>query len=177
MADVNYYSISNQAYVKVEGIKFPSIDINALDYDDILKISRSNNVVIKKCNIFGGREDCVDMNNYCSNILIEDVKVHSGGKYCFTIKGGSRDITLKDIVVEGHGKEVDIDIGNWSDQSSELTTNVILENVTSLNGTPVTVRVLWADKPTIIGGNIKLKVIPKIFVRIYRFLRSLRLVP
>ena len=58
-----------------------------------------------------------------------------------------------------------------------LTTNITLENVVSEDGLPVRVRVLWADKPTVIGGNVKVTVVPKCLVAIYRFLRKRNLVP
>lgn len=177
MADINYCSISDKDGVEITGLTLPSNDVNPNDFSDILKLSNASNIIVKDCYIFGGKEDCVDMNRGCNNILIENTKVKSNGLYCFTIKGGTKNVTLKDIVIENHGKEVDIDLGNWSDQSNELTTNIVLDNVKCLNGDSVTVRVLWADTPTVIGGNVKVKVVPKVLVKIYRFLRKLRLVP
>jgi polygalacturonase len=177
MSDINYCSISDKDGVEVSDLTLPSKGVNPLDYSDTLKLSKATNVLVKNCYIVGGKEDCVDMNRYCESITIQDTKVRSNGRYCFTIKGGSKNITLKNIVIEQKGSEVDIDIGNWSDQSSDLTTNIILDNVSCLNGDTVNVRVLWGDKPIVIGGNVKVKVVPKILVKIYRLLRKLRLVP
>ena len=178
MADKNYYSIADQDTVIVENTTFPEPGIDASEYSDIFKLSHSKNVQVRNCVIYGGKEDCVDMNRECENILFENVTVHSGGKYCFTIKGGTKNVTLKNVIVDGHGTEMDIDLGNWSDQSSNLTTNIILDNVNSKSGEPVKVRVLWADKPTIVGGsNVKLMVIPRPLYAIYRFLRKYKLVP
>jgi hypothetical protein len=177
MADVNYYSIADQNDVVVENKTFPESGIDPEEYSDIVKLSNAKNITIKNCFIKGGQEDCIDMNRYCENVLVEDTNVSSGGLYCFTIKGGTKNVTLKNVVVGIHGHETDIDLGNWSDQSSELTTGVVLDNVKSVDGKPVRVRVLWADKPTVINSNVKVCVVPKWMVAIYRFLRKHNLVP
>lgn len=177
MPDINYYSIADRNDVEVLSRTLPDVGINPSDYSDTLKLSKATNIVVKDCVIYGGKEDCVDMNRYCENILIESTTVISNGSYCFTIKGGTKSVTLRNVVVQKHGKSYDIDLGNWSDQSNNLTTNVVLENVTSTDGKPVTVRVLWADAPTVIGGNVKVTVVPKFIYSIYRWLRARKLVP
>lgn len=178
MADKNYYSIADQDGVVIENKDFPDEGVSCLEYSDIFKLSHATNVVLRNSKIAGGKEDCIDMNRYCENVLIENVTLHSGGKYCITIKGGTKNVVLRNIIVDAHGSETDIDLGNWSDQSSDLTTNITLDNVKSRDGTPVRVRVLWADKPTIIGGSdIKLTVIPRPLYAIYRLLRKYKLVP
>ena len=177
MADVNYFSIADRDGVEVLSCTLPGVNENPLNYSDILKLSKATNIVVKDCHIIGGKEDCIDMNRYCENILVEDTTVTSNGNYCFTIKGGTKNVTLRNVVIEKHGKWYDIDLGNWSDQSNELTTNVVLDNVTSADGKPVKVRVLWADVPTVIGGNVKVTVIPKGLYSIYRWLRARKLVP
>lgn len=178
MADKNYYSIADQSDILLGSTEFPDKGINAQDYSDTLKLSHAKYITVKCCYITGGKEDCIDINRMCENILIEDTTLFSGGSYCVTIKGGSKNITLKNVTIDGHGKETDIDIGNWSDQSSELTTGVVLDNVQSRSGEPVKVRVLWANKPIIINNsNVSVTTIPKCLVSIYRFLRKLKLVP
>ena len=177
MADKNYYSIADQSDIVIGNIEFPDKGINSQDYSDILKLSHASNITVKDCIITGGKEDCIDMNRMCENVLIEDTHLFSGGSYCVTIKGGTKNVTLKNVTIDGHGKETDIDLGNWSDQSSELTTGIVLDNVQSKTGMPVRVRVLWANKPTITGGsNVDVTVVPKFLVLIYRFLRKLKLV-
>ena len=177
MADKNYYSIADQDGVIIEEKDFPDIGVNSLEYSDIFKLSHATNIVLKNSSITGGKEDCIDMNRYCEHVLIDDVSLHSCGNYCVTIKGGSRNIILRNITIEAHGAETDIDLGNWSDQSNHLTTNVFLENVLSKDGEPVKVRVLWADPPTVIGGNVTVKVVPRWLVAIYRFLRKFNIIP
>ena len=100
--------------------------------------------------IYGGKEDCVDINNRCVGIEVV-ANFHPQGKYVATIKGGVRGVLLKGIL-NGHGKEVDIDLGNWSDQSSQKTQGVKLDLV-AYDQSPVTVRVLNAEKPVLVPGS------------------------
>jgi len=177
MADKNYYSVSDQNDLIIGNTTFPKGEVSPIEYSDIIKLSNATNITIKGCTVHGGKEDCIDMNRNCSNIVIEDTFLESNGNYCVTIKGGTKNVILKNITITNHGKEADIDLGNWSDQSEELTTDITLQNIVSEDGEPVKVRVLWADKPTVLGGNIKVVVIPRCLVRIYRFLRKRGLVP
>lgn len=177
MADHNYRSYADVRGVNVEGITLPEKGVDNLAYSDVLKLSRAQDVVVRNCYIYGGVEDCIDMNRYCENVLIENCTLYPAGKYAMTIKGGSSGIVLRNIVIDGHAGEVDIDLGNWSDQSMEQSRAICLDNVTRADGTPVTVRVLWAEKPIVVGGNVNVVVIPKFIARIYRWLRARKLVP
>lgn len=177
MADNNYISFADVDGETIENTVFPVSGTKQSDYSDILKFSHAKNIVVSNCIICGGKEDCVDMNRNCENILIENCTVYPFGSYGFTIKGGAKNITLRNVAFDGHGKVADIDLGNWSDQSMEQTTNVVLENVYAIDGSPVKVRVLWAEKPTVVDSNIKLLVIPKPIIWAYRWLRARKLVP
>lgn len=175
MSDYNYRSYSDCQDVLIENETIKPE--NCLEYDDILKFSKAEYVVVKNSQIWGGKEDCVDMNRYCKDICIKDTTLFPRGKYGVTIKGGSNRITLKNINFYWHGSEVDIDIGNWSDQSDELTRGVRLVNIQAADDRPVKVRVLWGEVPEVIGGNVVVRKIPTILVKAYRFLRKRRLVP
>lgn len=177
--DRNYISFADvDAHQVIEGRTFPDPGINSLEYSDTVKLSHASNVTIRNAVISGGKEDCVDMNRNCSDILIEDCTIIPKGQYGFTIKGGTKNVVLRNLRFAAHGSVTDIDLGNWSDQSMERTTNITIENCTTFDGKPVRVRVLWADAPTVIGpAPVKVTVIPTIFVKIYRFLRARRLVP
>lgn len=177
MADVNFFSIADQDGVTVQDKHFPDDGINPLDYSDIFKLSHATNIVVERCFIKGGKEDCIDMNRYCQNVHVKQCALDSSGLYCMTIKGGSKNIYLESVQIITHGKSYDIDIGNWSDQSAELTTQIVLDNVYSLDEKPVRVRVLWGDRPIVIGGNVKVIVYPRWIVKIYRWLRKRNLVP
>lgn len=96
--------------------------------------------------VYSGYEDALDVNNRCDGLtIVADTWVLDGCSMGFTIKGGSRNITAGGEVV-GHGKETDVDLGNASDQSHDITTGVRLA-LKSKDGSPIRVRVLNADLP------------------------------
>lgn len=152
MSDKNLHSFyetdSNSAVVMEQaGIPTPKPD-----WSDTIKItSGCHGLWVNIGTIWGGREDCVDINNGANGIGV-NANFIPQGKYVATIKGGTRDITLAGSISLPGGSEVDIDLGNWSDQSSRKVTGVAL-NLAKPNRAPVTVRVLNADKPAIIGGG------------------------
>ncbi len=169
-----------RSYADVDGVTVRDEIIspeNPTQYNDILKLSNAKNVDVINSYIVGGSEDCIDMNRNCENVFISSAELCPNGKFGITIKGGSRGIIIQNVEFLRHGTETDIDIGNWSDQSNEPVRRVTLANLKSMDGKPVRVRVLWGERPNIIGGNVKLTVYPKILVQIYRFLRKHKLVP
>jgi hypothetical protein len=102
--------------------------------------------------VYSGTEDAVDINNRCHDIVLGFDTVVLGGKMGITIKGGSKNIgiTIRNLV--GRGQEVDVDIGNWSDQSHEPVTGVYLD-IRRADGSPVTVRVINGEKPLLAPGS------------------------
>lgn len=118
-------------------------------FDDALKItSRCTGLNVHAKAILGGVEDALDVNNHATAIKVIADRWYAFGRYIATIKGGASDIFLWGSIVMP-GKVVDVDLGNWSDQSQEKTTNVRL-HLSRADGTPVTVRVLHADKPELL---------------------------
>lgn len=169
-----------RSYADVDGVTIKDEVItpdNPTQYNDILKLSNAKNVDIIGAFITGGSEDCVDMNRNCQNVFIANTALCPNGKFGVTIKGGTRSVIIQNVEFVKHGSETDIDIGNWSDQSNEPVRQVTLANVRAMDERPVRVRVLWGERPNVIGGNVKLIVYPKILVQIYRFLRKHKLVP
>lgn len=169
-----------RSYADVDGVTVKDEVItpdNPTQYNDILKFSNAKNVDVINSYITGGSEDCIDMNRNCQGVFIANTTLCPNGKFGITIKGGTQNVIILNAEFVKHGTEADIDIGNWSDQSSEPVRHVTLSGLKSMDGKPVRVRVLWGDKPSIIGGNVKLVVYPKIIVQIYRFLRKHKLVP
>lgn len=118
-------------------------------YADSMKISDCDHGYVRATRIFGGTEDCIDVNNKCNDITVFADEWHSGGKYVCTIKGGSSNIMVGGVIMK-HGSEVDVDLGNRSDQSDNSTIGVTL-NFSTRDGTPVTVRVLNASRPHIMN--------------------------
>lgn len=118
------------------------------DWDDTLKItSHCRDYTFVADEIYGGKEDCVDIHNGANGIVVVAGKWVPQGKYLATIKGGVRGVQLSGEV-HAHGKEVDVDIGNRSTTNNGKTTGVRLD-LTSKTGRPITIRVLHGDKPVL----------------------------
>jgi hypothetical protein len=150
---------------------------NPADYDDIFKISGSSNITVRDCTINpdgGNREDGVDIMRYSKFVEFNWCKVGAGKKYAFTVKGGSNSVTIRDTTSTrggGNWERVDIDIGNWSTTTPAKTGVVTIDHVTRTDGKPVRVRVGWADKPVVIGGNVHILFWQSLGLKIYCLVR------
>lgn len=145
----NYYDTDNNSDVVVSMVGFP---ITKPWWSDTVKItSGCRNFKYTAREIYGGKEDCVDVNNKARIISLFVTNWHPQGKYLATIKGGAYSVALHGDV-QSHGTEVDVDIGNWSDQSNEPTTDTIL-GLYSQTGKPIKVRVLNGTAPYMINGT------------------------
>jgi hypothetical protein len=147
---------------------------------DTLKFSRVRNLSVVAVGILeGGSEDCIDINNKCRNIFISVPHgIKAFGQYVATIKGGSTNIHLRGMIMQ-HGSTVDVDLGNWSDQSRDITSNVSLDIWTN-TGKPVKWRMLNAAVPKLIGSKYqKALSVPsflrKAFVLFYSALKKIGL--
>jgi len=149
---------------------------------DTLKVTDCANGSIKAGAVTGGYEDCLDVNNKSENIQAHADLWIIKGKQGFTIKGGSKSIHVSGMV-SGHGSATDVDLGNVSDQSDNLTGPVILE-LTHVLGPqePVYYRVLGADDPIILNLNQKYvctfrlwKPLRSPFLKVYKFLKKIGL--
>ena len=77
MSDKNYRAYGNQTGVTIadETLSPPE----PLSYADILKYSHSIDCEAIRCDIAGGNEDCIDINNSSSNVRIIDCVLRVGG--------------------------------------------------------------------------------------------------
>lgn len=130
------------------------IDAHPDSWEDALKISGCDNLTVYADVVRGGNEDVVDINHSrnCS-VFINDA--HPRGNFVLTCKGESDNITLTVYRQRGHGKEVDYDYGNHSDQGDGTTKNSRLSVKGVLDGGPAVVRVLRATTPQLDGGPFK----------------------
>lgn len=162
-ADKNYESHAGENGTVIENRVFPDTGINALDYSDILKFSNSTNCVVEGCTIHGGKEDCIDAvrgSNYkIFNTTL--IPFHNG----ITLKGSIDGVLLDNVLFDGHGKDCDIDIGQFDNYwwiGRAPTRNVTLNNVKSTDGKPVIVRLWDAATPIITNSNVKIIKVPKL---------------
>lgn len=129
-------------------------------WEDTLKFSAcEDGDVMVHGSVLGGLEDCVDVNNHCRRLTVHADLWMPQGQYLATIKGGSQNITLSGTV-RGHGKTTDVDLGNISDQSDDLTGPVYL-NLVHEAGDPIYVRRLNASDPVLLNGATQRYVISR----------------
>lgn len=147
-------------------IKDRIIDPAINGYQDILKFSNAKGVVVDKCFISGGSEDCIDMNRGCRDIVVAHCELKPRGKYGMTIKDTSS-VLISRVLFSAHGKEADIDLGNWSDTSTEKTKNIVIHDTVASDGKPVRIRCGNADWPDISGGNCKIDYVGSYLLKAY----------
>lgn len=158
--DKNFRSYADQSGILVADQVFDprAAGEDPAHIDDVLKLSHVTNARFLRCEVRAGglqRENALDLNRECADVLIEGFTLESGRQNALTIKGGCTAITIKDtVIIPGQG-HCDIELGNWSDQSTAKTTRVWLINVTRSDGKPVRLRVGRADDPIILGGNVR----------------------
>lgn len=176
MSDFNYFSITNDGYTVnaggpnpytvtelPEGNKF--LPENPEDYSDILKFSNRQGFSLTDVQVAHGDEDCVDINNHCSNITLQGrFGVKGLGSQCFTIKGGSENIFVSGVI-QTPGTSTDVEIGNWSDQSYNKSSNIHID-LRRADGKPVRVRIGRAENVHL-GANCKKDILGSIGLTIY----------
>lgn len=99
--------------------------------------------------LVGGDEDCSDVNNHCEEVYVYADEWWPRGRYLATVKGHSQGTTLSGRVM-GHGRVVDIDIGNASDQS-QLPTGPVYLNLTPGDNRPISYRVIYGHRPVFLN--------------------------
>lgn len=160
-ADKNYESHVQENGTVINDRIIPS-DVDPNNYSDILKFSNCTGCTVDNCTIHGGKEDCIDavrgdLYTFKNSTLLP---VHNG----ITIKGSIDGATLENITFGTHGKDCDIDIGQFDNYwyiGRAPTRNVIIKNVIADDDKPVVVRLWDATTPVIENSNVKVVKIPK----------------
>lgn len=152
--DINlrsFYGLLDEDHVILEDVVADSSI-----HSDAIKVSACRLMRIDvRGAVYGGKEDCVDVNNKSEDVFIRADLFVPKGKYVATIKGGSKNIHLKGMV-RGHSSEVDIDIGNLSDQSDNLTGPVYLDLVHEDGpDEPIMVRCLGGPRPVLLNEGLQ----------------------
>lgn len=162
-ADKNFESHATENGTAITDRMIPGKEINALDYSDILKFSNCQNIVVENCVIEGGKEDCVDAVRG-SNYTFRNCNLspyHNG----ITLKGSIDGVKIDNVIFDGHGKDCDIDIGQFDNYwwiGRAPTRNILIKNVRAAGGAPVIVRLWDAETPVIENSNVKIIRVPKI---------------
>ena len=131
-------------------------------YSDILKFSNCTNITVNKCRIEGGKEDAIDAVRG-SNYTISSttlVPKHNG----ITLKGSIDGYIIQNVTFETHGKDCDIDIGQYDNYyfiGRKPTRHGNITNVISDDGKPVVIRLWDATMPNIFNSNVKVIKVPK----------------
>lgn len=116
------------------------------EWQDTLKLTTGlSDFFLQVGTIYGGSEDCVDINGGAKRLVIVAQEWHSGGKYVATVKD-CQDVSLTGEIMIG-GTVCDVDLGNYSQQGGTKVTGTHL-NYHKADGSPIRVRVLNAEKPT-----------------------------
>ena len=160
--DENYKSHAGEDGTIVSGITIPDAGVNALDYSDVLKFSNCSNCTIDGCTIHGGKEDSIDVVRG-SNYIIRNSTLlpYKNG---ITLKGSINGVRLENIEFDGHGRDCDIDIGQFDNYwwiGRSPTRNVVIRNVYCADGSPVKVRLWDAANPVIEKSNVRIIRVPK----------------
>jgi len=145
-------------------------------YDDVMKFSNCQNVLVKGVEIVGGQEDCIDAVRG-TNYVFKDLTLYPL-KNGITLKGSINGWHLKNILFDGAGSQCAIEIGqydNYWTPSTLPTRNGIIENVNLKGGGKVTVRIWDGEKPQVINApDVRIIKIPKFIWFPYFIFRSIQ---
>ena len=104
-------------------------------YDDVMKFSNCQNVLVKGVEVCGGQEDCIDVVRG-TDYFFQDLTLYPL-KNGVTIKGSVNGWHLKNIIFDRKGSEYTIEIGQYDNYwtlSTPPTRNGIVENVNLKGG-------------------------------------------
>jgi hypothetical protein len=174
--DKNYYSVADADNFVLKDMTF-SPQAEGLDpalFDDILKLSHARFGSVQFCNVDAEgkqRENAIDMNRECVSVEVKNCRLVSGQQNAITIKGGCYGILLENIeIVPGSG-HCDIELGNWSDQSQNKVTQVVIRNVWRTDNKPVRIAVGHADFPRIEMTHYKYQLFRSAFIKLYCWIK------
>lgn len=164
-ADKNYKSHAGEFNSVIENQIIPIPEIDPSDYSDILKFSNCAGILVNYCTIKGGKEDCIDAVRG-SNYIIQNTTLlpdHDGNG--ITLKGSIDGVLLQNIEFDGHGKNCDIELGQFDNYwwiGRPPTRNITIRNVNANDGRPVIIRLWDSTAPIIEKSNVKIIKVPKL---------------
>lgn len=130
-------------------------------YDDLLKVSGKTDVVVRDFLAASDgthKEDGIDLMRESARVVFRHGTVQAGrAGVAITNKGGNSDCTFEDIlIIAPYGKYVDIEDGNWADQSWRRGTGNVYRRIRRADGQPV--RYAWgrAGKARLVDGQYRI---------------------
>lgn len=153
-ADYNYYSLTPEGATLFAGSDHAApaqapLENGAFftppspgEYDAIFKTSRIDGVKLTGMLVEQGRENSLDANDRCRNSSFEgefglNGESEIGGDQIITTKGGCHHIRYA-----GHlwskGRRADVVVGQWSDQSHDVSYELDYSGLSRADGAPVT---------------------------------------
>ena len=175
MQDKNYESHVNENGTVIENRIIPEQGINPAEYSDILKFSNCTTILVDDCEIHGGKEDCIDaVRGADYTIKNSDLYPEHNG---ITMKGSIDGAKLDNIVFKTHGKDCDIELGQYDNYwyvGRLPTRNVVLHNIKSEDEKPVIVKVWDANVPVVENSNVRIIRIPKLIWFPYFVFRAIQ---
>jgi len=141
--DVNLTGAYGQDGVAFDGLNLTEHD--GREYSTLLKISHCCNVSGEGLNIPQGNENAVDI-DVCEDVALSG-EFGTAGATCdqvLTVKGGCRRVQVVGTVHTLKTRRLaHVQVGNWMDQSYDLTRDVTLD-LQRADGGPVLVAIGWA---------------------------------
>jgi hypothetical protein len=121
-------------------------------YDGTLKFSQTSNYKVVSLYAASANESSLDINNHCTNLAIQGTLGQVGDvlEHPVTIKGAA-DVPDSKIVltllIRSRGKNFDVILGDWSDESYNVLRGVVLNIAAHPDGKPIRVVLGRAVKP------------------------------
>lgn len=149
MSDTNLLSFTGPS----DNGKIVSLgDVDGSGYSSALKFTSGlSGLNLSAGKVLGGHDACVDVNNKANGLSLTLDSALPQGQFVATIKGGANHIWLTVHTIVKHGKVCDIITDDYSDQSHDPTSLVVLD-CKMADGSPVRVIAL-KTKPVLAPGS------------------------
>lgn len=136
---------------------------------DAFKLSGVRNVRIGQLTVVAKGivvENSWDCNRLCADVSVADAFLQEGRQNALTWKGGCRNFRIGYLTVSGRHGHCDLEAGNYSEQTREMSDGLRIERVDAANG-PLRYRIGWARNVQILHGPTEYQVLPSLGLKAY----------
>ncbi len=147
--DKIYFAIGSTNNVVLRNFDAPD---NPMDFDDVMKFSDCNQVLVSGVNVPGGQENALDVVRG-TNYIFENSHFIGGNVAAVTLKGSVDGWEFDSCVFKGK-----LEIGmfdNYWKPGRAPTRNGAIKNCNTSDGSPLIVELWDATVPTIENTNVK----------------------